>query len=77
MKLKSSSLAVLMGMLLGASVGGTIAVVILRRSKGERRVGLTEVPWKELIRLIGPIVYLGRQLLRLSSRVESEPDTES
>lgn len=76
MKPRSSTLAMLMGVLLGASVGGIIALVFFRRFKGERRISLMEVPWRELIRLIGPIVFLGRQLLELSKGTESEPDTE-
>jgi len=64
-----------MGILLGASLGGIVALVFLRRRfKEERTLGLREVPWRDVMKLIGPIFALARQLLEMSRRQVSELD---
>ncbi len=75
MKTKGWNPVVLAGILLGASLGGILALIIVRqRSKDGPGLGFREVPWRDLIKLFGPIFALGRQLLEMSRREVSRPD---
>jgi len=74
-KTRSWNLVILMGILLGASLAGIVALVLLRRRfKEEPALGLREVPWRDVMKLIGPIFALARQLLEMSRRQVSELD---
>ncbi len=75
MKTKSWNPAIFMGIVLGASLGGIVALIVIRRrSKEGPGLGFREIPWRDLIRLMGPIFALGRQLLKMSRREVSKPD---
>jgi hypothetical protein len=75
-KTKSWNLAILMGIVLGASLGGIVALIVFRRrSKEGPGLAFKEIPWSDLIRLMGPIFALGRQLLQMGRREISKPDT--
>ena len=75
MKTKSWNLPILLGILLGASLGAIVAFIIVRRrSQEEAGPGFGEVRWTDLMRLIGPILALGRQLLEISRREVSKRD---
>lgn len=74
MKRRSLNPAVVMGIVLGASLGGIIAVMLMRRSKRARGVGLREIPWKDIVVLSGPVIALSRRLLEMSRREVAQID---
>jgi hypothetical protein len=74
MKLKDRNLIMLIGIVLGALLGGIVALVFLRRSKEGGRLGLEDVSWRDLIGLIGPILALGRHFSKMSRRGISKPN---
>jgi hypothetical protein len=75
MKTKGWNLPILLGILLGASLGGIVAFVIVhRRSEEGAGLGVGEVRWRDLIGLIGPVFALGRQLLEIGRREVSKHD---
>jgi hypothetical protein len=75
MKPRSWNLPILLGILLGASLGGIVAFIIVhRRSEEEAGLGFGKVRWTDLMRLIGPIFALGRQLLDISRREVAKRD---
>lgn len=59
---------------LGAAVGAALALVLVKRWRRGREVGFGEIPWRELITLLGPIVVLTRKLIEITRRELSEPD---
>lgn len=67
--------AILLGIVLGASLGGIIAVMLLRRSRRSDPLGLRDLPWRDLILLSGSIVALVRRLIQMSRRELSAPNT--
>ncbi len=75
MKTKGWNPAVLAGILLGASLGGIVALIVVRqRSKDGPGFAFKEVPWRDLMKLIGPAFALGRQLVQMSRREVSRSD---
>jgi hypothetical protein len=60
--------AILLGIGLGASLGAVAALVLLRRSRRGPELGLRDIPWRELMTLMGPIVALSRRLIEMSRR---------
>lgn len=74
MRPRDRNLTILTGVLLGALLGTAVALILVRRSKEGARLSLSEVSWRDLLRLIGPIFALGRQLLEMSRREISKPD---
>jgi hypothetical protein len=60
--------AILLGIVLGASLGAIAALVLLRRSRRGSELGLRDIPWRELMTLMGPIVALSRRLIEMSRR---------
>lgn len=75
MKTKSWNLAILIAILLGASLGGIVALVLVRRrSKEGAGLSFRELPWRDLMKLIGPMSALVRQLLEMSRREISKAD---
>ena len=66
--------AIMVGIVLGASLGAIAAVALLRRWR--RRSGLyaRDIPWREVITLIGPLVALTRRLVEMSRRELVERD---
>ncbi len=67
--------AILLAIVLGASLGGIIAVMLLRRSRRGDQLGLRDLPWRDLIFLSGSIVALVRRLIQMSRRELSAPNT--
>ncbi len=67
--------AILLGIVLGASLGGIIAVMLLRRSRRSAPLGLRDLPWRDLVLLSGSIIALLRRLIQMSSRELSTPNT--
>ncbi len=68
MKTRSWNPAILLGIVLGASLGAVAALVLLRRSRRGSELGLRDIPWRELMTLMGPIVALSRRLIEMSRR---------
>jgi len=60
--------AILLGIVLGASLGGIIAVILIRRSEDRPSVGLKEIPWRDVVTLSAPTITLTRRLLQMSRR---------
>ncbi len=75
MSRKTWNPAILLGIVLGASLGGIIALILIRRSKQSTPLGLRDIPWRDLILLSGPIIALVRRLIQMSRRELSAPDT--
>jgi hypothetical protein len=71
---RDRNLTILMGVLLGASLGAMVALILVRRSREGAKLSLREVSWRDLMKLIGPIFAVGRQLLEMSRREISKPD---
>jgi hypothetical protein len=67
--------AVLLGMTLGASLGAVAAIILLRRWRRGTELGLRDIPWREALTLLGPIVALTRRLIEMSRRELVERDT--
>jgi len=67
-KTRSWNPAILLGIVLGASLGAVAALVLLRRSRRGSELGLRDIPWRELMTLMGPIVALSRRLIEMSRR---------
>jgi len=65
---RSWSPAILLGIVLGASLGAVAALVLLRRSRRGTELGLRDIPWREVMTLMGPIVALSRRLIEMSRR---------
>jgi hypothetical protein len=53
---------------LGATMGAVLALVLVRRWRRGGEVGFGEIPWRELITLVGPIVALTRGLIEMTRR---------
>lgn len=68
MNTRSWSPAILLGIVLGASLGAVAALVLLRRSRRGTELGLRDIPWREVMTLMGPIVALSRRLIEMSGR---------
>ncbi len=68
MNTRSWSPAILLGIVLGASLGAVAALVLLRRSRRGTELGLRDIPWREVMTLMGPIVALSRRLIEMSRR---------
>ncbi len=68
MKTRDWNPAILLGIVLGASLGGIIAVILIRRSEDRPSVGLREMPWRDVVTLSGPTITLTRRLLQMSRR---------
>jgi len=66
---------ILLGVVVGACLGGIIAVILLRRSRQSTPLGLRDMPWRDLILLSGPIIALVRRLIEMSRRAVPAPDT--
>jgi MFS family permease len=66
---------ILLGIVLGASLGGIIALILIRRSKQSTPLGLRDIPWRDLILLSGPIIALVRGLIQMSRRELPAPNT--
>lgn len=75
MSRKTWNPAILLGIVLGASLGGIIALILIRRSKQSTPLGLRDIPWRDLILLSGPIIALVRRLIQMSRTELSAPDT--
>lgn len=74
MRTRSWSMPVLIGIALGASLGGIIAFVVARRSREDRALALPQVSWTDAVRLIGPTIALVRQLVAMAKREVSRTD---
>jgi MFS family permease len=66
---------ILLGIVLGASLGGIIALILVRRSKESTPLGPRDIPWRDLILLSGPIIALVRRLMQMSRRELTPPNT--
>ncbi|NIN70070.1 MAG: hypothetical protein GTO63_36390 [Anaerolineae bacterium] len=75
MSRKTWNPAVVLGIVLGASLGGIIALVLIRRSKQSTPLGPRDIPWRDLILLSGPIIALVRRLIQMSRREPTAPST--
>ena len=53
---------------LGAALGAVLALVLVKRWRGGREVGFGQVPWRDLVTLVGPIVALTRKLIEITRR---------
>jgi hypothetical protein len=67
-KTRSWNPAIVLGIVLGASLGAVAALVLLRRSRRGAELGLRDIPWREIMTLMGPIVALSRRLIEMSRR---------
>jgi len=73
-KTKGWNPAILMGIVLGASVGGIVALILLRRSRQRAHLGPRDIPWRDLIKVSAPILALVRRLIELTRRELPELD---
>jgi hypothetical protein len=64
---KSWSPVIIAGVMLGAGLGALLALILIRRRR-EDGAGVGEIPWRDLLTLIGPIVVLARRLVEISRR---------
>jgi hypothetical protein len=64
----------MVGIVLGASLGALAAVALLRRWRRGSELRLTDIPWRDVITLVGPVVMLVRRLVELSRRELVERD---
>jgi len=71
---RDRNLGILLGVLLGALLGGAIALLLVRRFKEGATLSLSEVSWTDLLKLLGPVLALGRQLLEMGRREISKSD---
>jgi uncharacterized membrane protein YeaQ/YmgE (transglycosylase-associated protein family) len=65
---RSWSPGILVGMVLGASLGALVVVALLRRWRRGTELRLTDIPWRDVISVVGPIVVLVRRLVELSRK---------
>jgi len=65
---RSWSPVIIVGVILGAGLGAVLALILIRRRVREERAGLAEIPWRDLLALIGPLVVLARRLIEISRR---------
>lgn len=68
MKTKSLNPVALIGVALGATIGAVLAVVLVRRWRRGGELGFWEIPWRDLVALIGPIIALARRLIQMTRR---------
>jgi predicted membrane metal-binding protein len=73
-KTRSWNPVIILGIVLGASLGAVAALVLLRRSRRGAELGLRDIPWREMVTLLGPIVALSRRLIEMSRRELAERD---
>jgi hypothetical protein len=66
--------AILVGIVLGASLGAIAAVALLRQWKRGSGLSARGIPWRDIITLIGPIIALTRRLVEMSRRELVERD---
>lgn len=66
------NLAGLVMVVLGATMGAVLALVLVSRWRRGRQSGFGEIPWRELITLIGPIVALTRRLIEMTRKELTE-----
>ena len=66
--------AILVGIALGASLGAIGAIMLLRRWRRGSALPAWDIPWRDVITLIGPIVALTRRLVEISRRELAERD---
>lgn len=76
MKTKGWNPVILMGIVLGASVGGIAAIILLRRSRQRATLGARDIPWRDLIKLSAPILALARRLIELTRGQPPEFDIQ-
>jgi hypothetical protein len=65
---------IVVGVVLGASLGALVAIALLRRWRRGTELRLTDIPWREVMTLVGPVVVLARRLVELSRRELVERD---
>jgi hypothetical protein len=56
----------------GAALGVIVALVLFRRWRRGSGSGIRDIPWRDVITLIGPIVALARGLLEIRRRQVDE-----
>jgi hypothetical protein len=56
----------LAGAALGASLGALVGIVLFRRWRRRADLGVTGIPWGDVMTLVGPIVVLIRRLMQMS-----------
>ena len=74
MESRGSNPVVLVGIVLGASLGAIAAVALLRRWRRGSGLSARDIPWREVMTLIGPLVALTRRLVEISRRELVERD---
>ncbi|HUW97201.1 MAG TPA: hypothetical protein VMW58_15580 [Anaerolineae bacterium] len=74
MERRSWSPGMLVGIVLGASLGALAVVALLRRWRRRTELRRTDIPWQDVISLVGPIVVLVRRLVELSRKELVERD---
>ncbi len=74
MERRSWSPGIVLGIVLGASLGALAAIALLRRRRRGTELRLTDIPWRDVMTLVGPIVMLVRRLVELSRREWIERD---
>jgi hypothetical protein len=65
---------IMVGIVLGASLGAAAAVALLRRRRRGGDLSVRDIPWRDVITLIGPIIALTRRLVEMSRRELVERD---
>ena len=67
MERKGWSPLIVLGIGLGAALGGILALLLIRRRRGGD-LSFGDVPWRDLIALVSPLVVLARRLIEISRR---------
>ncbi len=71
---RSWSPGIVVGIVLGGSLGALAAIALLRRWRRGSELRVTDIPWRDVITLVGPVVVLTRRLVELSRREWAERD---
>jgi hypothetical protein len=58
----------LIAVVLGGATGAVLSLILVRRWRRGREAGFGDIPWRELVTLVGPIIALTRRLVEMTRR---------
>jgi hypothetical protein len=74
MERKGWNPAIMLGIVVGASLGALAAISLLRRWRRGDGLSIRDIPWRDVITLVGPLITLTRRLVEMSRRELVERD---